>query len=263
MSVFIALPEGGAAKLSKFEYFILTLMKLQLNASNYDLAFRFGISESSVSRVFSKWIEAMDIRLSFLRPDRKSIQKAMPFCFQRNYGLRDTSIINCLELFIEKPSDLLAKYCTWSQYKHHNTAKYLISITPQGIISFISNGWGGRASDKYIVENSGYLKNLHPGEVILADRGFDVADSVALFGATLEIPAITRGCEQLAPVYVKNTRKIANREVIIGLSKQLLCGSITERINGFLSFSLAISWKNHLFHLHLEEQSYIHEQSWK
>ena len=53
-----------------------------------------------------------------------------------------------IELFIEKPSDLLAKSCTWLQYKHHNTAKYLISLTPQGIISFISNGWGGRASDR-------------------------------------------------------------------------------------------------------------------
>ena len=72
----------------------------------------------------------MDIRLSFsiLWPDRKSIQKTMPFCFQRNYGLRVTSIIDYFELFIEKPSDLLAKSCTWLQYKHHNTAKYIISI---------------------------------------------------------------------------------------------------------------------------------------
>ena len=64
--VSVALPEGGVAKLSQFEYFTLTLMKLRLNASNYDLAFRFGISESSVCCVLSKWIEAMDIRLSFL-----------------------------------------------------------------------------------------------------------------------------------------------------------------------------------------------------
>ena len=75
--VSVALPEGGAAKLSKFEYFTLTLMKLRLNVSNYDLAFRFGISESSVCHVFSKWIEAMDIQLSFLIlwPDRMSIKK--------------------------------------------------------------------------------------------------------------------------------------------------------------------------------------------
>ena len=52
--------------------------------------------------------------------------------------------------------------CTWSQYKHYNTIKYLISVTPQGVISFISNGWGGRTSDKYITENSGFLNHLLP-----------------------------------------------------------------------------------------------------
>ena len=168
----------------------------------------------------------MDIRLSFLImwPDRESITKTMPFCFQPHYGFRVTSIIDCFELFIEKPSDLLAKSCTWSQYKHYNTAKYLISITPQGIISFISNGWGGRVSDKHIVEHSGYLNNLLPGDVVLADRGFDVADSVAMLGATLDIPAFTRGCEQLPPSEVEATRKLANVRIhverIIGAVRQ-------------------------------------------
>ena len=224
--VSIAVPEGRAAKLSHFNCFILTLMKLRLNASNYDLGFRFGVSESTICRAFTKWIEAMDIRLSFLImwPDRESIQKNMPFCFQPHYGLRVTSIIDCFELFIEKPSDLLAKSCTWSQYKHYNTAKYLISITPQGIISFISNGWGGRASDKHIVEHSAYLNNLLPGDVVLADRGFDVADSVAMLGATLDIPAFTRGCTQLPPSDVEATRKLANVRIhverIIGAVRQ-------------------------------------------
>ena len=220
------IPDGGAAKLGKFEYFILTLMKLRLNASNYDLGFRFGISESSVSRVFSKWIEALDVRLSFLVtwPDRESLQKTMPFCFRPNYGLRVTSFIDCFELFIEKPSNLLAKSCTWSQYIHYNTAKYMISITPQGIISFISNGWGGRVSDKVIVENSGYLNNLLPGDIVLADRGFDVADSVAYRGATLDIPSFTRGRDQLLPADVEATRKLANVRIhverVIGVVRQ-------------------------------------------
>ena len=122
----VAILTGGAAKLSKFDCFILTLMKLRLNASNYDLGFRFGISESTVSRAFAKWMEAMDILLSFLItwPDREIIQKTMPFFFRPHYGLRVTSIIDCFEHFIEKPSDLLAKSCTWSQYKHYNTVKY-------------------------------------------------------------------------------------------------------------------------------------------
>ena len=58
-----AIPESPTSKLSKFQAFILTLMKLRLNVSNYDLGFRFGISTTTVSRV---WMEAMDVRLSFL-----------------------------------------------------------------------------------------------------------------------------------------------------------------------------------------------------
>ena len=218
-----AIPEVPATKLANFQSSFLTLMKMRLNVSNYDLGFRFGVSASTVSRVFSKWIEAMDIRLSFLItwPDRESLRKTMPFCFRPNYGLRVTS---SFELFIEKPSNLLAKSCTWSQYKHYNTAKYLIGITPQGIISFISKGWGGRVSDKYIVENSGYLRHLLPGDVVLADRGFDVADSVALQGATLDIPAFTRGCDQLSPGDIEATRKLANVRIhverIIGAVRQ-------------------------------------------
>ena len=148
----------------------------------------------------------------------------MPFCFRPNYGLKVTSIIDCFELFIEKPSNLLAKSCTWSQYKHYNTAKYLIAITPQGIVSFVSNGWGGRVSDKYIVENSGYLQYLLPRDVVLADRGFNVEDSVALQAATLDIPAFTRGCDQLPPGYIEATRKLANVRIhverIIGAVRQ-------------------------------------------
>lgn len=80
-----------------------------------------------------------------------------------------TAIIDCFELFIEKPSSLFTKACTWSNYRHYNTAKYLIAITLQGVISFISNGRGGRTSDQFITENCGFLCNVLPGNVILAD----------------------------------------------------------------------------------------------
>ena len=49
-----------------------------------------------------------------------------------------TVIIDCFEVFIDRPSDLLARAQTFSSYKHHNTIKVLIGISPQGTITFAS-----------------------------------------------------------------------------------------------------------------------------
>ena len=219
-------PSHDSCKLDNFQCYTMTLMKLRLNLQNFDLACRFGIHETTVSRNIKKWISLLDTQLKWLIywPDRDSIKKTMPFCYRPHYGLKVVSIIDCFELFIEKPANLHTKAITWSSYKHYNTAKYLISITPQGSISFISKGWGGRASDKQITEQSGYLRNLTHGDIVLADRGFTITDSLALVGATLDLPAFTKGCDQLSPAAVEATRKLANVRIhverVIGAVRQ-------------------------------------------
>ena len=55
-------------------------------------------------------------------------------------------------------------------------AKYLIGITPQCTICFISDDWGGRVSDKHLTETCGLPNNLIPGDTVLADCGFDISD---------------------------------------------------------------------------------------
>jgi len=65
-------------------------------------------------------------------------------------------------------------------------------------------------SDKYITEDCGYLQKLQPKDVVLADRGFNVEDSIAYRDATLIIPAFTRGKSQLDPKDVESTRKSEN-----------------------------------------------------
>ena len=50
--------------------------------------------------------------------------------------------------------------------KSHNTAKFLIGITPQVTICFISKGWGGRTSDQFITENSNFLKYVQYGMLL-------------------------------------------------------------------------------------------------
>lgn len=65
-------------------------------------------------------------------------------------------------------------------------------------------------SDKYLTDHCGILKKLLPGDVILADRGFDIAESVGMMQAKLHIPAFTRGKQQLTALEVEDTRSIAN-----------------------------------------------------
>ena len=149
-------------------------------------------------------------------------------------------IIDYFEIFVDRPTDLLARAQTYSQYKHHNTVKYLIGITPQGTVSYISDGWGGRTSDKYLTEHCSLLNNLVPGDTVLADRGFDISDSVGLYCSTLKIPAFTRGKCQLSGIEVEQTRQIANvrihvERVIGNIRKKFSLLSATQPIDFLIS----------------------------
>ena len=209
--------------LSPFQEYIMVLIKLRLDVPYQYLAYRFNISVPTVSRTFHSWLTTMDIRLSpFIHwPDRESLIRSMPQCFKFSFGTKTTVIIDCFEIFIDKPTNLLARAQTFSSYKHHNTIKVLIGITPQGTIAFVSEAWGGRTSDKFLTENCGILSKLVPGDMVMADRGFTIHESVAFKRAKLVIPAFTKGKEQLDPVDVETTRGIANVRIhverVIGL----------------------------------------------
>ena len=198
--------------LDRFQEFVLLLMKLRLNVPLQDLAYQFNISLTTASRIFSFWMVVLDAKLSTLVfwPEREQLRNTMPLCFQYAFGKKVTVVIDCFELFIECPLNLLARAQTFSSYKHHNTIKILIGISPQGSICFVSEGWGGRTSDKYLTENCGFLEHLLAGDMVMADRGFTIAESVGLKQAKLVIPAFTKGKSQLDPVDVEKTRGIAN-----------------------------------------------------
>ena len=104
------------------------------------------------------------------------------------------------------------------------TDKVLIGITPQGTISFVSQAWGGRTSDKFITENCGILDKLAPGDTVIADRGFTISESVGLKNGKLVIPAFTKGKAQLDPVDVERSRGIASVRIhverVIGLLRR-------------------------------------------
>ncbi len=229
------------SSLTKFQQLLLTLMRLRLSLSGQDLGYRFQIHQSSVSRIFEYVIGVLYSKLKPLIkwPDRDALRKTMPMVFRKHYP-NCVVIIDCFEIFIDRPTNLLARAQTYSQYKHHNTVKYLIGITPQGSVSYISSGWGGRTSDKHITENSSFLTNLVPGDLILADRGFDIRDTLGTYSSKLEMPAFTRGKSQLSGIEVEQTRRIANvrihvERVIGNIRKKYSILSDTQPIDFLVS----------------------------
>lgn len=150
------------------------------------------------------------VRLKFLIawPSREMCPRNMSSIFKELYPMC-RCIIDCSEVFIETPNNYKARSSTYSNYKKNNTVKFLIGITPFGTISFVSQSWGGRVSDKTLTQQSGFLEKLEHGDLILANRGFTIADDVGLYGAKLVIPAFTRGKAQLSQRDVEMSKKLS------------------------------------------------------
>lgn len=219
-------PHTTHNKLSNFQQLVLFLIRLRLNLETQDLGYRYNVSQETACRTFNKWLDIMHIKLKKIVfwPERQNLIKTMPSSFRSNFEGHIAVIIDCFEIPIDRPSSLKARAATWSNYKQRNTVKYLIGITPQGVISFISIGFGGRCSDKYVTETSGIFNNLIPGDVVLADRGFNNLNSVGFYCAKLVLPASARGIKQLNPVDVESTKKIASLRIhverVIGQLRQ-------------------------------------------
>lgn len=171
-----------ARKLSPFQMLLSTLMRLRLNLPIQHIASLFSVDRNTASTTFRETIGTMFRHLKPVVhwPDRHCLQATMPHQFVEAFGNRVSVIVDCFEIRMERASNLKARAQIFSHYKQHHTLKYQIGITPRGSISFISKGWGGHVSDKHVTENSGLLNQLLPGDLVLADRGFDIRDGVGL-----------------------------------------------------------------------------------
>ena len=84
---------GNRSVLSLFQQLIIVLLKLCLNVGDQDIAYRFCVNQSTISRCFNKWIDAMYVRLKPLIkwPGRDELMKTMPMDFRKC-----VTIIDCL-----------------------------------------------------------------------------------------------------------------------------------------------------------------------
>ncbi|XP_055999749.1 uncharacterized protein LOC125663999 [Ostrea edulis] len=199
--------------LQPIDQLLAVLMRNRLGLFVQDIAERFCIAPSTFSKYYTTWLCLLHKELKFLNPfpAKDVVQRTMPSQFKKIPNTR--IIIDCTEIFIQKSSSLTNQSLTFSNYKNHNTAKSLVGITPSGIISFVSEGWGGKVSDRQITEESGLLDLLEPGDSVMADKGFTITDLLKQRGCYLNIPPFLRNDHQFAVEDVYNTQEIAQLRI--------------------------------------------------
>ncbi|XP_053690813.1 uncharacterized protein LOC128739355 [Sabethes cyaneus] len=160
---------SDATELSERDLFLI-LRKVRRDEPYWQLADCFSISITPVSRIISENLNILSEEF-IIWPELEEIQYNLPRSFKHRYAAVNT-IIDCLEIQIQKPSQAVHQTLTYSMYKKCNTIKYLIGCLPDGTINFVSKGAGGRISDVELVRVSGFLERLTPHTMVMADRVF-------------------------------------------------------------------------------------------
>ena len=124
-------------------------------------------------------------------------------------------IIDCTEGVIETPSSFEAQAEVWSDYKQHCAFKFLVAITPNGEVSWISEAYGGWATDIFVVRDSEFLDLLEPLDRVMADRWFKIKTDLAMHQCYLSIPPSAAKGTQMTGSVVGKTSKIENVRIYV------------------------------------------------
>jgi hypothetical protein len=135
----------------------------------------------------------------------------------RDFNENIRVIIDCTEIPVEQPPDISQRVNLYSHYKKGFRVKSLVGCTPDGQIPFLSEAYGGRATDSQITTSSNFLQLLEPGDVVLADKGFPQIKSLlddSGKGVLVVMPPFLRG-ECFTANDVQETQTIASVRIHI------------------------------------------------
>ena len=211
---------GRPRALSPSDELLIVLVWLR-HAFNLEvLADMFGLSSSSqVSYILNAWIPFLAHHLGDLLkwPSKEAVRANLPESFREDPECAHVRVIlDCYEVWIERPSSLSLNAAMYSDYKGHTTYKVLVGVTPTGYVSFVSAAFPGAISDPEITRQSGLLTKLDDGDTIMADKGFTLAAAdLQPRGLKFTLPPFREGNKQMPAQDVAKTRKVANKRIVV------------------------------------------------
>lgn len=173
---------------------LLFLMKMKLGLDFGILGTLFHVSLQTASAIFRSVLKSIykNTKTWVFWPSREAIKATMSQAF-RNYP-KCRGIMDCAEIRCETPPTVEQRVLMYSSYKSGYTVKFLVVISPSGMITLISRGYGGRSTDGFIVNDSGFINLVEPGDEIMADKGFPLITTELLH----------RDCVLVMPPFANN-----------------------------------------------------------
>ena len=194
------------------DQFFYVLVRLRTGVSILEIAHRCGVSSGDFSKMFTTWVNFLAYELQAMHPFPEDSPRILAKAFLKFPSTR--IVVDGTEVYTKRPSGLMSRKQLFSHYKHHNTVKFLVGISASGAILYVSNMWGGEASDQKMTRECGVLDLLSCGQDFMADRGFTVQADLEARGIRSHIPSFLGSHRsQLTSSEVTKTRRIAEARI--------------------------------------------------
>lgn len=211
---------GRKSEFSTQERLFICLLRLRRGFTIKTLAALLSspgrkIEQTQVRIIFTTHIQLMykifrDMQ-AVMFPNRTHLRRFIPKVFKTIKNIR--CIVDCTEFPVECSRNFARQGNTFSSYKHTNTFKCLIAVTPNGGACFVSDLFEGDIDDVQIFKKCGILRHLHPYDLVMADRGFTVQDLLNPIQVELKIPSFLKGRGSLTAAEELETRRIAKARI--------------------------------------------------
>lgn len=165
-------------------------------------------------------------------PTSEECKINIPLCFKDFDSVR--IIIDCTEIPLQRPTCLCCRLRTYSHYKGGQTLKFMVGVSPGGLITFVSKCYGGRSSDKAIFEQSGLINKLETNDSIMVDKGFLIDELCRHHQIKIIRPHFLHKKKQFSPEEANTNIKISRARVHVE--------RINQRIKIFEIFRTPLPW---------------------
>ncbi|KAE8742479.1 hypothetical protein FOCC_FOCC011974 [Frankliniella occidentalis] len=165
----------------------LCLTKLKLNMPYTALSVLFGVTDDTCSNYFRHTVQVLKNVLKGLVyfPSKEEILNNIPKCFRKYTHTR--VVLDSAEVPVEKPKCLRERILTYSHYKGRYTHKFLVGVSPGGMITFLNP----------------VLDLCEYGDGLMVDKGFRIDDE-----------CLVRNLRLIRPPFIKKKQPLSKAEAL-------------------------------------------------